>query len=153
MVEVQGRVHGITQSYGIYANYVFDSYLCNPYCPTNVRFRAGLPPDRHSEPLVAARAAEFAHFLGAVMTFVIAQPCIGVKDTACIAVCPVDCIYPTKDEVGFATAEMLYIDPGSCTDCGLCEGECPVNAIFQDADLPAEWRHFIEKNAAHFRVT
>lgn len=87
------------------------------------------------------------------MTFVIAQPCIGVKDTACVAVCPVDCIHPTKDEKGFDSAEMLYIDPNSCTDCGLCAGECPVNAIFQDADLPAEWADFLEKNAAHFRAT
>jgi len=84
------------------------------------------------------------------MTFVIAQPCIGVKDTACVAVCPVDCIHPTKDESGFEAAEMLYIDPGSCIDCGLCAGECPVNAIFQDTDLPAEWAQFLEKNAAHY---
>jgi NAD-dependent dihydropyrimidine dehydrogenase PreA subunit len=84
------------------------------------------------------------------MTFVIAQPCIGVKDTACVAVCPVDCIHPTKDEAGFDAAEMLYIDPSPCIDCGLCAGECPVNAIFQDADLPPEWAHFIEKNAAHY---
>jgi NAD-dependent dihydropyrimidine dehydrogenase PreA subunit len=84
------------------------------------------------------------------MTFVIAQPCIGVKDTACVAICPMDCIHPTKDEAGFDAAEMLYIDPSLCIDCGLCVDECPVNAIFQDADLPAEWQHFIEKNAAHY---
>jgi NAD-dependent dihydropyrimidine dehydrogenase PreA subunit len=84
------------------------------------------------------------------MTFVIAQPCIGVKDTACVAVCPMDCIHPTKDEASFDAAEMLYIDPGVCIDCGLCVGECPVNAIFQDDDLPAEWAHFLEKNAAHY---
>ncbi len=86
------------------------------------------------------------------MTYVIAQPCIGVKDTACVAVCPVDCIHPTKDEAGFATAEMLHIDPDVCLDCGLCVEECPVRAIFRDDDVPAEWAGFIEKNAAHYRA-
>ena len=45
------------------------------------------------------------------MSHYIAQPCIGTKDTACVTVCPVDCIHPTKDEPDFATEEMLYIDP------------------------------------------
>lgn len=85
------------------------------------------------------------------MAYVIALPCIGVKDTACVTVCPVDCIHPTKDEMGFAEAEMLYIDPGSCTHCGLCQDECPAKAIFPEEDLPAEWTEFIERNAAHFR--
>ena len=85
------------------------------------------------------------------MAYVIAKPCIGVKDTACVVVCPVDVIHPTKDEEGFASAEQLYIDPGGCTDCGLCVDECPVHAIFSENDVPAEWHDFIEKNAAHFR--
>ena len=57
------------------------------------------------------------------MAHIIAQPCIGTKDTACVTVCPVDCIHPTKDEPDFATAEMLYIDPDTCIDCGLCVDE------------------------------
>jgi ferredoxin len=85
------------------------------------------------------------------MAYVIAEPCIGVKDAACLTVCPVDCIHPTKDEAGFATAEQLYIDPGPCIDCGLCAEECPVNAIFRDSDIPAQWKSFIEKNAAFYR--
>jgi NAD-dependent dihydropyrimidine dehydrogenase PreA subunit len=85
------------------------------------------------------------------MAYVIAQPCIGVKDTACVTVCPVDVIHPRPDENGFADAEQLYIDPEPCIDCGLCAGECPVNAIFADNDLPAEWQEFLEKNAAHFK--
>ena len=83
---------------------------------------------------------------------VIAQPCIGTKDTACVAVCPVDCIHPTKEEAGFAAAEQLYIDPLNCIDCGLCVGECPVRAIFAEDDVPAEWSNFIERNAAHYAV-
>ena len=85
------------------------------------------------------------------MAYVIALPCISVKDTACIAVCPCDCIHPRPDEAGFADAEQLYIDPDACVDCDLCAHECPVAAIFQENDLPAEWRGFIEKNAAYYR--
>ena len=85
------------------------------------------------------------------MAFVIALPCIGVKDAACLMVCPMDCIHPTPNEEGFAAAEQLYIDPDMCIDCGLCAAECPVNAIFQDTDIPEQWKSFIEKNAAFYR--
>ena len=87
------------------------------------------------------------------MAYVIAQPCIGVKDTACLTVCPIDCIHPTPDEADFDKHDQLFIDPEPCIDCGLCALECPVQAIFQDQDLPAEWSSFLEKNAAHFRKT
>jgi ferredoxin len=84
------------------------------------------------------------------MAFVIALPCIGTKDTACVAVCPCDCIHPRPDETSFTAAEQLFIDPDVCIDCGLCAGECPVQAIFADDDLPAEWREFIDRNAAYY---
>src|SRR5205814_6797930 len=87
------------------------------------------------------------------MAYIIAQPCIGTKDTACVVVCPVDCIHPTKDEPNFAAEEMLYIDPDTCIDCNLFFDECPVTAIFPQADLPAEWAAFIEKNAAYYKRT
>ena len=60
------------------------------------------------------------------MAYVIAEPCINVKDTACVAVCPIDCIHPMPSESGFADAPMLYIDPAHCIDCNLCLDECPV---------------------------
>ena len=85
------------------------------------------------------------------MAYVIAKPCIGVKDTACVAVCPVDVIHPTKEEAGFAAVDQLFIDPEHCVICGLCVAECPVNAIFEEEDLPAEWASFVEKNAAYYR--
>lgn len=85
------------------------------------------------------------------MAYVIAEPCIGTKDTACVSVCPIDCIHPTADERDFASAELLYIVPSPCIDCGLCASECPVSAIFAQDDLPAEWASFIERNAAHYR--
>ncbi len=85
------------------------------------------------------------------MAYVIAEPCIGTKDTACVNVCPVDCIHPRKDEGGYEAAEQLYIDPDTCIDCGACVPECPVSAIFPEPDLKDEWKHFAQKNAAHFK--
>ena len=82
------------------------------------------------------------------MAYVIAEPCIGVKDTACVTVCPVDVIHPRGDEPDFVQHEQLYIDQEHCIHCGLCVGECPVRAVFADEDIPAEWASFIEKNAA-----
>jgi len=58
------------------------------------------------------------------MAYVIAQPCIGVKDTACVDACPADCVHPRKDEPGYAIEEMLYIDPAQCIDCGACVPVC-----------------------------
>jgi ferredoxin len=85
------------------------------------------------------------------MAYVITKPCIGVKDTACIAVCPVDVIHPRTDEASFAEADQLYINGPECIDCGLCVDECPVKAIFEEADVPTEFADFVEKNLAYFR--
>ncbi|MGA2879937.1 MAG: ferredoxin family protein [Bryobacteraceae bacterium] len=84
------------------------------------------------------------------MAYVITEPCIGVKDTACVDACPVDCIHPKKDEVGFEELAQLYIDPVECIDCGACVPVCPVSAIFAVDDLPDQWRHFAQINAEHF---
>ncbi|WP_020389732.1 ferredoxin [Kribbella catacumbae] len=69
------------------------------------------------------------------MTYVIAQPCIDVKDRACVDECPVDCIYEGP--------RMLYIQPDECVDCGACEPVCPQEAIFYEDDLPAESFSFV----------
>lgn len=84
------------------------------------------------------------------MAYVIAEPCIGVKDTACVDACPVDCIHPKKDEAGFEDDTQLYIDSVECIDCGACVPVCPVSAIFAIDDLPERWKHFAEINAEHF---
>ncbi|MFW5682464.1 MAG: 4Fe-4S dicluster domain-containing protein [Phycisphaeraceae bacterium] len=84
------------------------------------------------------------------MPHIIAEPCIGTKDTSCVAVCPVDCIHPTSDEPEFEDSKMLYIDPDTCIDCGLCVDECPVQAIFPEEDLPDEWSEYIQLNADYF---
>ena len=70
------------------------------------------------------------------MTYVIAEPCIETKNTACVDACPVDCIHPRKNEDDFATETQLYIDPVECIDCGACVPVCPVSAIFALDDLP-----------------
>jgi NAD-dependent dihydropyrimidine dehydrogenase PreA subunit len=85
------------------------------------------------------------------MAYVITKACIDVKDTACVDVCPMDCIHPTKFEAGFADAKQLFINPVECIDCGMCVAECPVNAIYQDQDVPVEFEEFIQRNAAHFQ--
>ena len=86
------------------------------------------------------------------MAFVIAEPCIGVKDTACVNVCPVDCIHPRKDEGDFANSAQLYIDPDTCIDCGACVPECPVSAIFPAEDVPENWKHYTEMNADWYKL-
>jgi ferredoxin len=84
------------------------------------------------------------------MAYIICEPCIGTKDTACVDVCPVDCIHPRKDESDFATAEMLYIHPDECIDCGACVPACPVEAIFALDETPQKWADFIPRNASHY---
>ncbi len=85
------------------------------------------------------------------MAHIIAEPCIGTKDAACVEVCPVDCIHPGKGESAHADAKQLYIDPDTCIDCGLCVDECPVHAIYPQEDLPAEWKQYIQINADFFK--
>ena len=94
------------------------------------------------------------------MAFVIAEPCVSTCDTACVAVCPVDCIHGPIDKTGLG-AEVegletldglqLYIDPDECIDCGACEPECPVEAIYDEDELPAEWEKYTEITANCFK--
>jgi len=84
------------------------------------------------------------------MTYVITQPCIGVKDASCVDVCPVDCIHPSQGEPDFEEAEQLFINPDECIDCGACEPACPVTAIFEESAVPKEWKHFTQINADYF---
>ncbi|MCG9895304.1 MAG: ferredoxin family protein [Fimbriimonadaceae bacterium] len=86
------------------------------------------------------------------MPYIVTEPCIGVKDKSCMTVCPVDCIYEGDDQV--------YIHPDECIDCGLCEAECPAEAIKPDteggldkwleinAKYAAAWPNITEKRDA-----
>ena len=94
------------------------------------------------------------------MAFIIADPCVSTCDTACVEVCPVDCIHGPEDREGMGEeakapgfnpkGKQLYINPEECIDCGACEPECPVEAIFAEDDVPAEWDKFINKNYEFF---
>ena len=86
------------------------------------------------------------------MTYIIAAPCIDVKDTACVQVCPVDCIHPRPNEGEFETTSQLYIDPSECIDCAACEPVCPVSAIFSPDLLPEKWSGYAQKNADRFAL-
>lgn len=82
------------------------------------------------------------------MPHVITQSCC--SDGSCVYACPVNCIHPSPDEPGFASAEMLYIDPVACVDCGACVSACPVGAIAPDSKLTDAQLPFVELNAAFY---
>lgn len=93
------------------------------------------------------------------MTFIITEPCVSLCDTACVKVCPVDCIHGPKNPKGFGQEAkdipnlqgmQLYIDPKECIDCGACIPECPVEAIFAEKDVPEKWMSYIQKNSDFF---
>lgn len=81
------------------------------------------------------------------MTYVITEPCVDVRDRSCVDACPVDCIYEVQDtqlqhgDEGYRN--MLYIHPEECIDCGVCEPECPVEAIYHEQEVPENWRKYI----------
>jgi NAD-dependent dihydropyrimidine dehydrogenase PreA subunit len=72
------------------------------------------------------------------MAYVITEPCVDVKDKSCVNVCPVDCIYEDSE-----SDRVLYIHPDECIDCGACEPECPVSAIFAEEEVPDKWKQFV----------
>ena len=73
------------------------------------------------------------------MTHTVCQPCHDCKYTDCCVVCPVECFY--QDDM------LLYIDPVDCIDCEACVPECPVEAIFAEANVPAQWTEWTKINA------
>lgn len=82
------------------------------------------------------------------MPHVITQSCC--NDGSCVFACPVNCIHPSPDEPGYATSEMLYIDPVACVDCGACVSACPVGAIVPDSRLDIRQLPFVEINASFY---
>ncbi|NHN56355.1 FAD-dependent oxidoreductase [Calidifontibacter sp. DB0510] len=83
------------------------------------------------------------------MPYVVTQPCCA--DASCVVACPVNCIHPAPGEPGFATAEMLYVDPAGCVDCGACVTACPVDAIKPHTKLAPNELPFLELNAGYYR--
>ena len=83
------------------------------------------------------------------MSYWIAEPCIGTKDTACVGRLP-PWTASTSDEEDFEEATQLYIDPDTCIDCGACEPACPVTAIFPDEELPDKWAEYRDINTNYY---
>jgi ferredoxin len=102
--------------------------------PAQERVAAGAPARR-----LATDSSTAGRF--ATVTYIIAEPCIDVKDKSCVDVCPVDCIHEVD--------RMLVIDAEECIDCGACEPECPVEAIYPEDALPDKWQDFVKINYAY----
>lgn len=64
------------------------------------------------------------------MTYLVTDNCVKCKHMTCVEVCPVDCFYEGEN--------FLAINPEECIDCGVCEPECPVDAIVPDNAIPAQ---------------
>ncbi|HVV86736.1 MAG TPA: 4Fe-4S binding protein [Kofleriaceae bacterium] len=95
------------------------------------------------------------------MTYVITSKCAGTCDTACVEVCPCDCIVgpvpldalravPAARRGEQFPGVQMFIDPDECIDCGACVAECPVDAIHHEDSLPADHRADLARNAAFF---
>jgi ferredoxin len=95
---------------------------------------------------------------------VITAPCDGVCDTACVDVCPVDCIHgpvsvetiqatPAEERRSRFAGVQMFVNPDECIDCGGCLPACPVNAIYAADEVPPEYHRFIELNARFFSRT
>src|SRR5262249_52335211 len=84
---------------------------------------------------------------------IIAEPCIGTKDTACVDACPGDCIHPKKDtkyddgRPGVEQVDQLFFCPGECFYCRAFVPGCPGSALFPADDLHEKWHSYIEKNS------
>jgi len=77
------------------------------------------------------------------MAHIVTSKCVGCKFTDCVEVCPVACFYELDGQV--------VIHPEDCIDCTACVAECPVEAIYAEGDLPAEFQKDIEFNANESR--
>ena len=69
------------------------------------------------------------------MTYLVTDACIRCKHMDCVSVCPVDCFYEGEN--------MLVINPAECIDCGVCEPECPADAIVADTEIKGEQLEFL----------
>ena len=87
------------------------------------------------------------------MAYTICEPCYNTCDTACVEVCPVDCIYtePSWKKGEDPAGHMLYIHPEECIDCDACKPECPVEAIFPEDEVPEKWKNYIPINHDFFK--
>ena len=95
----------------------------------------------------ALRRARGARRRNREMAWVITRLCRDCVDQACVEVCPVDCIYEYDGEDRETFPNQLFIDPEECINCGVCEPECPWEAIFEDEQVPEVFQPDIALNA------
>lgn len=115
--------------------------VCDMRTPRRVtRLPASSTPRAHRP--AGTSSATVGAIKMAGMTYVIALPCVDLKDKACIEECPVDCIYEGE--------RSLYIHPDECVDCGACEPVCPVEAIYYEDDVPEQWADYYKANVEFF---
>ncbi len=81
------------------------------------------------------------------MTWVITRLCRDCVDISCVEVCPVDCIYEYTGDDEATFPKQLYIDPEECINCGVCEPECPWEAIFEDEQVTDVFQDDVALNA------
>ena len=72
------------------------------------------------------------------MASVVTSRCFGCKYTDCVVICPVECFFEGE--------QMVFIDPDMCTSCGACNAECPVEAIYEEDEVPESEKDFIALN-------
>ena len=102
----------------------------NPVC-VFVSFLGKIRVRKFAEPFVLRSQSS--------MTYVVAEPCVNCRYTDCALVCPVEAFHLDDD--------MLVINPETCIDCDACVPECPVEAVFAEGAVPAEWASFTPLNA------
>jgi len=85
------------------------------------------------------------------MACVITEPCADCQDAACASACPIDIIHPGVVEWEGRRLNQLFIHTDECICCGLCEPECPVDAIYLEDELPDQWKHYKKINAMFYR--
>ena len=95
------------------------------------------------------------------MPYVITSKCVGTCNSACVDVCPCDCIVgpvpldelravPESERGARFPGIQMFIDPDECINCGICTSECPVDAIYDEDDVPTAHRIDIQRNADFF---
>ena len=94
------------------------------------------------------------------MAYIITEPCVGNCNTVCVDICPVDCIHGPHDNEGSGEEAkvdgfdpdglQLYINPEECIDCQACVPVCPVEAIYEESQVPGKWYEYIRDNYKYF---